>query len=1033
MMRNLVLVLALISMGVTTQVHALGLGEASVTSSLNEPLRAEIELVSVKGLGVEEILPGLATREEFLKAGVDRVYFLSDLRFEVEKNQNGKAVIVLTTNRPVREPFLNFLVEVIWPSGRLLREYALLIDPPLFTEDPVAPVSAAPVSAPAAQEPSSAPSSAPSVQTGDRVNVAVAPVTQSLAGSYGPTKRSDTLWDIAVKARPNRSVSPQQTMLAIQDLNPGAFIDGNINKLKAGQVLRLPELDDIQARSASGAINEVIAQNESALGKRTKSITSAAKPQTTTAPKPQTTVARGDELKLVVSDRRDEEASSSANSSDSAVAGSGRGVENELAVTLEKLDKSNLEKDELSGKVKDLEEQLETLQRLLTLKNDQLATMQAQARQNELAEAQASAEEGQSASDNAVAEAGVSVNQGDASLEVATTDAETMQDAMAAKGMEGQVPDAADQVDAAKPDLAEAGMSEESMSEKEIAAASTPAQTEQAPVAEQPAPVEQEAGLEKLFSLIFNNPLYQALVGAGLLVLLLILWLVSRNNAKHEERALETVREASDEEPFDDVAPVDAFADGDAQEALDSDEPEDVFEQEAESELEAADASSVSAAEAEEDSSEESTDVIAEADVYIAYGRLGQAAAVLEQGISAEPVRSDYRLKLLEVYGESGDMAAFDRQYSELEAIQDQDAIEQAQALKASLSSNQSESNDDFEAPSFESEAALATEESALELDDPELDGAELDNSFDFDSVELGDDTPAETLSETFSENLSDELSDEMSEELSTELSDEFSSELSLDDDLMSDSSLDEALESVNESQDDDLDDLGIDLSSDDLELDLDIDLDDSAVAEAGVEAESSELDVELDLAVENDASDTAEELSVAEADELSDLELSDELEAESEIDIPEDLSIPDEMLDIEADAELESQLELPEDLEVADDALDAPETASGEDVPNADALALDDLDPVVSDEILEEAEQALGETAEIESDDLAEDDDFDFLNGTDEASTKLDLARAYIDMGDAEGAKDILLEVEKEGSSEQQAEARSLIDSLDA
>ncbi|WP_369820516.1 FimV family protein, partial [Oleiphilus sp. HI0061] len=131
MIRKLAFALSLLGVLIAESVFALGIGEATVTSALNQPLKAEIELVNSGDFSAEEILPGLATREEFLKANVDRVYFLSDLRFKVETNADGKLVVVLTTNKPVREPFLNFLVEVIWPSGRLLREYALLIDPPL--------------------------------------------------------------------------------------------------------------------------------------------------------------------------------------------------------------------------------------------------------------------------------------------------------------------------------------------------------------------------------------------------------------------------------------------------------------------------------------------------------------------------------------------------------------------------------------------------------------------------------------------------------------------------------------------------------------------------------------------------------------------------------------------------------------------------------------------------------------------------------------------------------------------------------------
>ena len=113
MIRKLAIALTIVSASYASVVQALGLGEAEVSSSLNQPLVAEIDLLSTGGLTDAEILPGLATREEFLKAGIDRVYFLSDIRFEVKPSDNGEPKIVLTTKKPVREPFLNFLVEVI--------------------------------------------------------------------------------------------------------------------------------------------------------------------------------------------------------------------------------------------------------------------------------------------------------------------------------------------------------------------------------------------------------------------------------------------------------------------------------------------------------------------------------------------------------------------------------------------------------------------------------------------------------------------------------------------------------------------------------------------------------------------------------------------------------------------------------------------------------------------------------------------------------------------------------------------------------
>lgn len=954
MIRKLAFALALLNIGFSGLAHALGLGEANVTSSLNQPLRAEIELVSTKGLQDTEILPGLATREEFLKAGVDRVYFLSDLRFKVERNAQGNMVVILTTNKPVREPFLNFLVEVIWPSGRLLREYALLIDPPLFAEEPVAPV-AAPVIQPREQE-----------AAGDRVSLPASVATTSTRsavapGTYGATNSKDTLWDIATKARPDRSVSHQQVMLAIQDLNPNAFIGNNINRLKAGQVLRLPTLDQIKKRSQASAIEQVIAQNQAMKPKKSKTLVSAAK-NVPSANKSAAT-ASGNELKLVVADSAGS-ASSTANSGGEAVDGAGAGVDGKLAVTLEKLDKSTLENKELSGRVEDLEEQLATLQRLLTLKNDQLSGLQAQARAAEAASLEAEKVETLSAEVSGGSEAALD----DESVALA----ENM-------GIDGVAEDAQVQDEVVDEESVE---SAESVSAKELALAegaaeeAIPSESEMVQPKADDAPVSEAITMASIVEQLKNNPLYQAIAGLGLLVLLIILWLVSKKNAKAEEKAQELGSSsalAEDEMPvFEEESFEESPSDEDSENliseaGLDEDSDNEVAESESESEP------------ADED-------VIAEADVYIAYGRLDQAVNVLEQGISSDPVRSDYRLKLLSVYAELGDAEAFDRQLNELEAIQDPDAIDRALEIKAGMAGTV-ESEDAFESgdASFEPE----------QVDEPEMavpEAEEVDNNFDFDAVSLDDEDDDEDLGiDLSSEDLDLDLDIELDgDEL--ELPEEDAASDLIEYEAASDVPSDVETNVANDSED---------------VVDAPVELGEVDASTLALEPDETEL-----AADEDDAEDIALDL------ELGDIELSDELEQESEIELPEDLSLPDELLGLDEDVSEEDATEEEGESEPEDAA-----TADGEESVSDSA--------VVSDDILDEAVEALGDADDFDAD-LGDDEDFDFLNGTDEASTKLDLARAYIDMGDVDGARDILLEVEKEGSAEQQADAKTLLGSLD-
>src|SRR6056297_838395 len=114
---------------------ALGLGELKLDSYLNEPLSASVDLLNTGNLHEDEIKIRLGTREDFQRLGLDRTFFLTSIQFEVVVDDNGRAGIVMTTDDPVLEPYLAFIVEARWPSGRLLREYTVLIDPPAFREE----------------------------------------------------------------------------------------------------------------------------------------------------------------------------------------------------------------------------------------------------------------------------------------------------------------------------------------------------------------------------------------------------------------------------------------------------------------------------------------------------------------------------------------------------------------------------------------------------------------------------------------------------------------------------------------------------------------------------------------------------------------------------------------------------------------------------------------------------------------------------------------------------------------------------------
>lgn len=209
---------------------ALGLGEITLHSALNQPLEAEIELLAVGDLGAEDLRVALAPAEVFSRSGVERFYFLNDLRF-TPLLRGSRSVIRVVSSRPVREPYLNFIVEVARPGGQLLREYTVLLDPPgsaAYTAQ-AAPSPAAAAPAPSAAQPAAAPvrrSEPPSAAQGHRQAVV----------------RGDSLWSIAARLREQGSPLSQQALMdGIHALNPSAFAGGDANRLLAGVELLLPD------------------------------------------------------------------------------------------------------------------------------------------------------------------------------------------------------------------------------------------------------------------------------------------------------------------------------------------------------------------------------------------------------------------------------------------------------------------------------------------------------------------------------------------------------------------------------------------------------------------------------------------------------------------------------------------------------------------------------------------------------------------------------------------------------------------------
>lgn len=201
------------ALGFPALASALGLGEITLHSALNQPLRAEIALVDAAGLSEGDLSASLASPDDFSRSGVERVFFLNNLRF-TPVLRGGRSFIRVTSSKPVEEPFLNFLVQLNQPNGRLLREYTVLIDPP-----------GTPGLVPTVDEPSSPAEATPAIKP--------PPATQ---GKRYTVVQGDNPWVIAKRlhdAGSNASVN--ELMQGIQALNPGS------ERLSIGQRLLLPD------------------------------------------------------------------------------------------------------------------------------------------------------------------------------------------------------------------------------------------------------------------------------------------------------------------------------------------------------------------------------------------------------------------------------------------------------------------------------------------------------------------------------------------------------------------------------------------------------------------------------------------------------------------------------------------------------------------------------------------------------------------------------------------------------------------------
>lgn len=348
--------------------YALELGELTSQSNLDEPYRGKIELTDVGTLTSDDILIRLGSESEFRQAGFAPTRVLSQLKFDVTR-EGGDLIVAVSSNSPLRVDELHFILAARWPSGQVVREYqAPLNQSALVKKSQNEVVQSAPVtSASKGSVFRQATLSAEKMSSKGQLNVVKGNTLWSIAGQNGPTTNQLTIY---------------QTMMAIQALNKDAFYSDNINLLKEGAILRLPTQDQIALFNQSISKEEFQRQHDAWMAlKGAKGKASVEQAQLNTQAKAKgasnDVEKGGDKLTLASGQSVLPENAASSNTGDDNNAAL-NALQGELSASQEMLDKERREKGELSGKLSDLNNQLATLEKLISLKDKQMADLQQQ-------------------------------------------------------------------------------------------------------------------------------------------------------------------------------------------------------------------------------------------------------------------------------------------------------------------------------------------------------------------------------------------------------------------------------------------------------------------------------------------------------------------------------------------------------------------------------------------------------------------------------------------------------------------------------
>ncbi len=359
-MRNLTKTIAAVSLLVPASAYSLGIGDIKLHSALNQTLEAEIALLVSEGENISDLRVRLAPPEKFDEAGIPWSYFLSKIKFVPVLRPDGSAMVKVSSQDILKEPFLDFLVEVTWDKGNLYREFTVLVDPPAAYTQPVVPVVKKAESAPVTiveEKTVTRQSLENKILDGSRTTR-----TTRRDGKYGPIRRNESLWRIAERTNSYSDVSIEQMMMAIYQANQSAF-DGNVNSLRAGQTLEIPEKEVILNLTKKQAKAAFIRQTEAWKG---HPVVAKAKQHSSQV------ISRG-KAQLDLKAPADDEISDTT-----VVVAENEKLVNRIA-ELEK-EKSNGTLSEeglaLQARMAKLEQQLEMMQKMLVLKDEQITVLQ---------------------------------------------------------------------------------------------------------------------------------------------------------------------------------------------------------------------------------------------------------------------------------------------------------------------------------------------------------------------------------------------------------------------------------------------------------------------------------------------------------------------------------------------------------------------------------------------------------------------------------------------------------------------------------